>query len=132
VTDIDGAERHGTLAWFEIHVNDLEQATDFYGKVFGWTFEPLAGFGPGDYMLIKTRAGGSGNGGVAHTPGRRPPTDESSVLYLLVDDIQSAVEAAVAAGGTVYRPRMNIGGDHGYCAIVRDPEGNLVGLWSGV
>jgi predicted enzyme related to lactoylglutathione lyase len=80
--------------------------------------------------MIKTRGGTAVTGGLAETADRPAPDGESSVLYLEVDDIQSGVDAALAAGGTVHRQRMDIGGDHGYCAIIRDPEGNHVGLWS--
>ncbi|RKJ38713.1 VOC family protein, partial [Butyricicoccus sp. 1XD8-22] len=29
----------GRLIHFEIHVNDMERAKNFYGEVFGWKFE---------------------------------------------------------------------------------------------
>ena len=29
----------GRLVHFEIHVDDMERAKNFYGEVFGWTFE---------------------------------------------------------------------------------------------
>jgi predicted enzyme related to lactoylglutathione lyase len=123
-------DRYGTQVWFEIHVNDLAAATDFYGKVLGWTFQPLSDSAIGDYLVVTTRGGSAANGGIARSADRQPPGGASTVLYLQVDDIQATIDTAVAAGGTLHRPYADIGGVHGYFAIIRDPEGNHVGLWS--
>lgn len=125
--------QRGALAWFEIHVRDVTKAAEFYGTVFGWTFTPL---GDADesldgYLVITLAGGESGNGGIARTATPDEPTGrESSVLYLHVDDIPRTIELALSAGATLHRPLMNIGGAHGLCAIIRDPDGNHVGLWS--
>lgn len=127
------SHRLGALAWFEIHVRDVAKAAEFYGTVFGWTFDPL---GDADesldgYLVIKTADGEGGNGGIARTATPDEAVGrESSVLYLYVDDIPRTVELALSAGATLHRPLMNIGGDHGLCAVIRDPDGNHVGLWS--
>jgi predicted enzyme related to lactoylglutathione lyase len=126
----DVADSHGTQAWFEIHVTDLDRATAFYGKVFGWTFEPLSDSAIGDYLVITTRSGAAAGGGLARTAGRTPPGGASTVVYLQVGDIDAGIESALAAGGSIHRPKGDIGGAHGYFAIVRDPEGNHIGLWS--
>jgi uncharacterized protein len=121
---------HGRLAWFEIHVDDLDRAADFYGAVLGWTFRPLPDFAPGGYLLIETKSGELGNGGLLRNGDRPRPNTLSSVLYFEVVDIHAAVDAAVACGGQVHQHHTYIGGEHGYYAIIRDPEGNDVGLWA--
>ena len=123
-------DRYGSLAWFEIHVSDIDRAGEFYGKVFDWTFEPIPGFPLGEYLMIATRSGAPVGGGLAKATGRSRPGGESCIVYLNVEDVQIGLDAAVAAGAKIHQPRMNIGGSHGYCAIVEDPEGNLVGLWA--
>jgi len=123
-------DRHGTQAWFEIHVDDIDAAAGFYTAVFGWGYQPLTGFALGKYLMITDRNGNPAGGALAQAASRPRPDGEATVIYLQVDDIPNAVDAALAAGGKLHRPYMNIGGDHGYCAIVRDPEGNHVGLWA--
>lgn len=120
------------VAWFEIYVYDIGRVRTFYTEVFGWTYEEIPEFPLGEYSMIVTGRGRPPIGGLAQSPHRTPPTNESTVVYLLVDDIDSTLDSVSAAGGKVDRPKMNIGGDHGYCAIFRDPEGNHVGLWAGV
>ncbi|MEW9552910.1 VOC family protein [Nonomuraea sp. NPDC050783] len=120
---------HG-VAWFEIHVNDVARMRAFYTEVFGWTYEEIPGFPLGEYWMIITGDGPPAIGGIAQSAHRLPPVAESTVVYLLVDDIDATLAAAADAGGKVDRPKMDIGGDHGHCAIFRDPEGNHVGLWS--
>jgi predicted enzyme related to lactoylglutathione lyase len=123
-------DRYGMQAWFEIHVTDLDRATEFYGKVLGWTFAPLPDSAIGDYLMISTRSGAPANGGLALAAQRESPGGPATVVYLEVDDIDGAIRAARSAGGSVDRPRGDIGGAHGFFAIVRDPDGNHVGLWS--
>ncbi|ANZ39795.1 hypothetical protein BBK82_30900 [Lentzea guizhouensis] len=123
----------GALAWFEIHVRDVTKAAEFYGTVFGWTFDPLGDADESlDGYLVITLANGEGaGGGLARTATPDEPAGRaSSVLYLQVDDIPRTVELALSAGAAVHRPLMDIGGGHGLCAIIRDPDGNHVGLWS--
>lgn len=119
------------VAWFEIHVNDIGRMRTFYTEVFGWTYEEIPEFPLGAYSMIVTGAGGPPVGGLAQSVRRTPPTGESTVVYLLVDDIGGTLDAVLKAGGKVDRPKMDIGGNHGHCAVFRDPEGNHVGLWAG-
>lgn len=123
---------HGSVAWFEIHVSDVGKAAAFYGAVLGWTFEPLTDANESlqDYLVIRTRSGAPGNGGLARAASTEDVGRESAVVYLFVGDIPRAIEQTRAAGGTVHRPHTNIGGDHGWSAVIRDPDGNYVGLWS--
>jgi predicted enzyme related to lactoylglutathione lyase len=120
----------GELAWFEIHVGDLERAAAFYGAVFGWTLTPLADFPLGEYRLATPERGGEPVAGLALDTGHQRPERPTSIGYLFVDDIPSSLDAAVAAGGTVLRPQMNIGGEHGHAAVITDVDGNQLGLWS--
>jgi len=57
-------------------------------------------------------------------------TADGSLIYLNVDGRLDACVARVAkAGGAIVLPRTGIG-EHGFIAMVRDPEGNVVGLHS--
>ena len=36
----------GDMIWFEIWVDDLQRAREFYADLFGWTFEPFTEYDP--------------------------------------------------------------------------------------
>ncbi|MEM1411256.1 MAG: hydroxylase [Pseudomonadota bacterium] len=85
-------------------------------------------FGEADPALGGARTAPMEGGGMV---GVRAPLreDEHPVVrsYVLVDDIQAAVDAAAEAGAQVALPPMPLG-DHGTCAIVI--QGGIdVGFW---
>jgi predicted enzyme related to lactoylglutathione lyase len=49
-------------------------------------------------------------------------------LVIEVENLEEALEALNAAGGTTVSERQVVG-DMGFAAYFRDTEGNLVGLW---
>ena len=104
----------------EWNSTDLERTSSFYGKLFGWTFEPHGG----EYLLF--RAPGEVGGGFAKTaevtPGRSPN------VYIYVDDIETYLQRAVELGGGIVMPKTEIQGA-GWCAFLNDPDGNHVGLY---
>lgn len=108
---------------FEIPVDDPERAGAFYRDVFGWT---VAKWGPVDYWTMSTgEPPGPGAEG-ALTP--RQDSPEGVMVYVGVDDIDAAVSAVARAGGSVVGEKMPIP-TVGWQCRVRDPEGNLIGLF---
>jgi len=118
------------VCWFEIHVADMARARRFYETVFACSLEPLSPAGGNVPELwafpARTMAPGCG-GALAHMPGRSP--GGSTLVYFSCRDCAVEAERAVAAGGSVVRPRFSIG-PHGYIALVTDSEGNMIGLHS--
>jgi hypothetical protein len=113
--------RHG-ICHVEWNVTDFERTTDFYGKLFGWTFQP---FGE-DYLLFKGPEGSIGGGFTrvaAASPGRSP------VVYVEVDEVDSYLERTGQLGGGVITGKYEIPGV-GWIAVLSDPDGNAVGLYS--
>ena len=103
------------VAHFDIAGPDLDALGDFYRSVFGW--EPLPQ-GPG-YTLLRTPDDGP-NGALNEA-------DAAAVtIGVAVDDLDQAVAAATASGGSVEMPPT----DNGWVvkAQVRDPAGNLLTL----
>lgn len=107
-----------------VHVNlpclELARAQRFYATVFGWTFTPNTD----DYVLFSDR-GGIGGGLTLRTR----PSEEGVLFFIRVDDIPAALAAAESAGGSVELERTPVGGP-GYYGILRDSEGNRVGVYS--
>ena len=115
------------LNWFEIPVKDLGRAAAFYDAVFACTLKqehfdgrPIAVF-PADER---------GVAGALVQDASWSPSAQGTLVYL---DASGALESCLArvkaAGGEVLLPRTSVG-EPGFIAIVRDPEGNRVGLHS--
>ncbi|MEW6307385.1 MAG: hypothetical protein AB1705_28365 [Verrucomicrobiota bacterium] len=52
------------------------------------------------------------------------------MIYLNVEgDLDGVLQRIPGAGGSIVKPRTSIG-EHGFIAILKDTEGNVVGLHS--
>lgn len=116
---------------FEIPVDDVKRAQDFYSKIFGWKINPIPGM---DYTVVFTgptdenrmlKETGFINGGMM----KRSFGIKNLVITIDVEDIDKAIKKVVAGGGKMIRGKTDIGGDVGYSAYIEDPEGNIIGLW---
>jgi predicted enzyme related to lactoylglutathione lyase len=111
----------GSITHIEFPADDVERAKRFYGAVAGWEFAEMEGM-PG-YWLFRSSA--DAGGGI----GRRGESVGNVVrVYIDVDDLEGAVAAATANGGTVVTPPSDIPGQGRFAAVL-DPEGNEVGLY---
>ncbi|MEL7296938.1 MAG: hydroxylase [Pseudomonadota bacterium] len=100
------------VQYLEIVTPDVDGICTSYSSAYG------VEFGDPDQGLGGARTAKLADGGLLGV--RAPMHDgESPVVrpYVLVDDIQSAVDAAASAGATVALPPMALPG-HGTCAIV--------------
>lgn len=113
--------KHGEFSHIEFPADDVERATAFYSKVFGWQFEAMAEFE--SYYLYTAGPGGLG-GGIGIRGQNAPQAVRN---YIGVEDVDAAVEKVRANGGTVVVPKTDIG--FGWYAAVTDTEGNEIGLY---
>lgn len=113
-----------TVVHFEIPATDADKLVRFYSQVFGWKFEkaPLPGM---DYWLITTGPQGKSVGGGMYL---KAGPDDRPRNFVLVDEIDPAIETFKAAGGTEVVGKMQVP-DMGWSFIGRDPEGNPIGLF---
>lgn len=127
---------------FEIHADDLERAKKFYQDVFGWQMQQM---GPefGDYVLVVTGPGPDDiakgsvrmedlgiNGGMMKRNAPKPAEGMSPMSYVCivgVDNIDTYIEKARAAGGKEHMPKTDIP-NVGIVAYYADTEGNLFGM----
>jgi uncharacterized protein len=111
------------VVFFEIQVTDLAKAKAFYGQLFKWKFQELAGIP--DFAMIQTGKG-SIQGGLAKTAdaGKGGP---STVVSMAVSDVAAAMKRAAELGAWVQMPAAEI---HRGLTLgqVRDPDGNILGL----
>jgi hypothetical protein len=116
----------GTPWWHELATPDPERAAAFYAAVLGWRAEPAMTLADGSpYWYF--RAGRRLVGGMMPTPpglplGATPPAMWQ--LYVAVADVDAAVARALALGGELAWPAIDVPGG-GRVAGLTDPTGAL-------
>lgn len=114
----------GAPTWIDLTTSDVDRAKQFYGAVFGWTFE-TAGEEYGGYVSAFS------DGRVVAGLMRNDPqwnAPDSWTTYLHTADAEATVEAATAAGGSNCGGVMDIP-EKGRMAMMTDPAGGFYGLW---
>ena len=110
--------------WYELMTPDPAGAARFYGAVVGWTIaaERDPASGDMDYRMIGRSDGGQA-GGVLALDAEMIAGGAHPVWlgYLHVADVDAAVEAIEADGGSVRMPAFDIA--VGRIAMVADPNG---------
>lgn len=108
---------------FEIGFKDIEKAKKFYGPLLGWEFES---YGPAAMLSNIGRPPGPGIGGHLNCLGH--PPHNYTVVYALVDNLEKTIAHAAKLGGSSVVPPTEVPG-MGHFAWIKDPEGNMFGLW---
>jgi hypothetical protein len=111
----------GALSWNELNTRNLGAAKEFYGAIFGWTFEDRDMGAAGSYTTINL--GGSPVGGILNMTERGVPTEVPAhwQLYFAVEDTDVTIEQAKRGGGSVMVEPIDI--PAGRFAILTDPYG---------
>lgn len=121
---------------FEIYVDDMPRARAFYEGMLGATLSPLANPAPETPMEMwafpmagEAAMTSYGTGGALVKMEGFGPGPGGTLVYFGSDDCGVMAARAAELGGAIVQPRMSIG-EHGFCALVRDTEGNVIGLHS--
>ena len=114
----------GAPCWIDLYTSDTEQATEFYGQLFGWTTEMQREEFGGYFTFLKD---GKHVGGCMANDGQQGNPDIWTV-YMTTDDVERTVENATANGGQVHMAPMQVA-ENGSFAIVADPGGAGIGAW---
>lgn len=117
----------GQVVWFEIGTSDLETTKDFYGHVFGWSYEtdPDSSVGGRTYTRIMAPAAPWPMGAI-YTDATG--TDRINVS-IFSTDVAADTERLVGLGATVVVPPTQVG-DVTWFARLSDPQGNVFALFS--
>jgi predicted enzyme related to lactoylglutathione lyase len=117
-----------SINWFEIPSRDLDKAVPFYEKTLGVTLRREV-FGGMPHAIFPTENPESGVTGALVTGPHLTP-GAGVIIYLEAPDgVAACVKRAKAAGAGEVVPHMSIG-EQGWIAVIRDPDGNHVGLHS--
>ena len=112
--------RHGGLSYLEIPALDPQKSADFFKALLGWSIRQRETDSPRFEDATGHLIGRWVNGCVvSREPGVMP--------YFYADCIEESIARVVPQGGDVVKgpyPEGNL-----WVATIRDPAGNLIGLW---
>ena len=118
------SEHHvGKRIFAELVTPDLAAAKQFYGKLFGWTFQDYV---QRDAMFSQASLNGQVVGGIHQRPlpeGRRP----GWISFIATSDLAQTATLATQNGARVLlspRPFANLGQE----AVLADPQGAVFGI----
>jgi len=115
---------HGDITHIAIPVDDLATAAEFSPRLFGWQIAEIEGFE--GYPMWRAPNGISGGGLAPRSSEFTQP--RSYIEVASIDDILAKLDAA---GGSVAQPKQPIT-DTSWWAVIRDPDGNHIGLFEGM
>ena len=118
------------VGWFEIPVNDMDRAKIFYEKVFEIeiSIHDLDGLVMGWFPPYGETSGITGS--LVKHETYIPSDTHGSLVYFSSPDVNQELGRVEDAGGIILRPKTEIGGGHGFMALIKDSEGNRIALHS--
>jgi len=121
------------IGWFEIYVDDINRAKNFYQGVFGMELERLSDPTGSDVEMWSFQCDFESYGatGALIQMAGSPAGGNSTVIYFSCRDCALEASRVAEFGGRVTQPKMSLG-EHGFCSMVLDSEGNTIGLHSDI
>jgi uncharacterized protein len=120
------------FTWVEIYVEDLGRAQKFYETVLQIEMTPMetpGGFGDLEMLCFPWAQGGENISGALCKTKDIKPGPGGTLVYFICDDCAIEASRVIQAGGKVVQEKYPLG-EHGFCAIIMDTEGNSVGFHS--
>lgn len=119
------------VSWFEIYVDNMDRAKQFYEAVFQVGLESITDPSDDGIQMLgfpSDMHGYGASGALVKCEGM-PAGGNSTLVYFSCGDCSVEESRIEEAGGKVERPKMSIG-EYGFISIVFDTEGNCFGLHS--
>lgn len=110
------------IEWLTVPAPDLEAAKTFYENVFGFSVSKFSE----RFWVFKS---GTLSGGL---DADLKPNGEGIGFSITVPAIDNALEAIKREGGSIINPGYSLGSGTGFCAKFKDPNGNVLELYSDV
>ena len=120
------------FTWVEIYVSDMNRAQKFYENVLQITMTPMQTPGEvGDLQMVSFpwNENGTNISGALCKMSDMEPGAGGTLVYFACDDCSLELSRVKAAGGTLLQEKFPIG-EHGFCGIAMDSEGNTIGFHS--
>ena len=120
------------IGWFEIYVDDLSRAKQFYQSVFKVQLTELTPPSDGNSLQMwafpsDMQAYGA-SGALVKMPGVVAGAN-STLIYFSCEDCAHDASRIMEFGGKIHEAKISIG-EYGYVVIAFDSEGNMIGLHS--
>lgn len=119
------------VVWFEMYVDDLARAQQFYEHVLKISLTELPSPIEDDSeMLIfpSDENGGGASGALCKMQGMKAGGN-STLVYFGSEDCAVEEARIVKAGGKVFTSKQSLG-EHGFIVLAADTEGNMFGVHS--
>jgi predicted enzyme related to lactoylglutathione lyase len=118
------------VGWFEIPVKDMARAKAFYEHVFALQLEEHQ-MGPHSMAWFPMLEGVPGSTGSLVKGEGYEPSLEGVLIHFTAPDIDAVLSRTKEKNGRVITEKTSIG-EHGFYALIKDSEGNRIGLHSRV
>lgn len=120
------------VVWFEIYVDDLDRARSFYEKLLKIQLSELGDPADDNLQMLAfpsdMESKGKASGALVHHKDMKAGGN-STLVYFGSEDCSTEEGRAKEAGGEVMRPKMSIG-EYGFISLLKDTEGNTIGIHS--
>ncbi len=126
-------EKHapGDFCWIELATTDQAAATDFYSKIFGWTFKDYP-IGPNEvYTVFQVQERDAAAGCRLRPDQLSRGVPPHWNLYVAVESADATATRAEQLGGKVLAPPFDVF-DAGRMAVLQDPTGAALSLWQAI
>jgi predicted enzyme related to lactoylglutathione lyase len=123
---------YNAVGWFEIYVDDMPRAVQFYEAVFSHTLTALPmpeGSGDMEMMSFPMEENTKGASGALVKMEGFKPGSGGTLIYFSSEDCTTEEAKVEAAGGKVHQAKMSIG-QYGFVTLASDTEGNMFGIHS--
>ena len=124
--------KQNPVCWFEIYVNDMDRAKKFYSKVLNIEIADapeMDGMADMQMAFFPWVENAPNANGALVKMGNMPVGMGGTMVYFQCDDCAVEENRIETAGGKVHQSKMSLG-EHGFCSMCLDTEGNMFGLHS--
>ncbi len=116
------------VGWFDIYVNDMARAKQFYETVFNVTLVDMPSEWGKQAAFPFDAQKPFISGALVEQKDHRS-TGNNTIVYFETVNCTEEEQRIEQAGGKILQPKMDIG-QFGFVSIFQDTEGNTVGLHS--
>jgi predicted enzyme related to lactoylglutathione lyase len=115
----------GSIGWVDLTVQDAPRLREFYQQVASWGFQPVPMSGYDDFSMLSQS--GEAVAGVCHARGANAKLPPVWMIYIVVENLDLALQNCRDLGGKVVTPVRMAGGSR--YAVIQDPADAFVALW---
>ncbi len=119
------------VCWFEIYVDDIDRAKEFYETLLNIQLTPLSN--PADQSMamwaFPSDMNQYGSSGALVKREGVSAGGCSTIIYFSSENCANEQDRINAAGGKVHQTKMSIG-EFGHIVLAFDTEGNMFGIHS--